>query len=154
MRAAKRSSYIVATPRRGKCCANWSALPRKPAAISNRDSASRAWTIWRRHTVTPNRLDACKQLNESYFSVLVRIERAHEGAERRGNDGFVENEENQAQVSLRFPRPLEIAARFHIPTAPTVALFINGKQIRKTQERSPAECAPELYSFKIGRAHV
>ena len=32
--------------------------------------------------------------------------------ESRGNDGRVENEENQTQVSLRFPQPLEIAARF------------------------------------------
>jgi hypothetical protein len=32
--------------------------------------------------------------------------------EDRGNDGRVENEENQTQVSLPFPRPLEIATRF------------------------------------------
>jgi hypothetical protein len=36
----------------------------------------------------------------------------HDTGERRGNDGRVENEENQTQVSLRFPQPLEIAARF------------------------------------------
>jgi hypothetical protein len=32
--------------------------------------------------------------------------------ESHGNDGRVENEENQTQVSLRFPQPLEIATRF------------------------------------------
>jgi|SRR5580698_11376789 hypothetical protein len=47
------------------------------------------------------------------------------------------------------PGPWKSLRDSHIPTAPTVALFINGKQIRKTQERSPAECAPELYSFRL-----
>ncbi len=108
----REAMYIVATPRHGKCCASWSALPRQPTAILNPDSPSRAWTSWQRHTVIPNRLDACKQRNESYFSVLLRSVRAHETGERGGNDGRVENEENQTQVSLRFPQPLEIAARF------------------------------------------
>src|SRR5271163_4959147 len=39
-------------------------------------------------------------------------ERLNETGEDRGNDGRVENEENQTQVSHPFPRPLEIAARF------------------------------------------
>jgi hypothetical protein len=48
------------------------------------------------------------------------------------------------------PGPLEIAARFpHSHRAGGCSLFINRKQIRKTQERSPAERAPELYSFRL-----
>src|SRR5208282_2471492 len=42
----------------------------------------------------------------------ARGARKNETAEGRGNDGRVENEENQTQVSPRFPQPLEIAARF------------------------------------------
>jgi hypothetical protein len=47
------------------------------------------------------------------------------------------------------PGPWKSLRDSHIPTAPAVALFINRKQIRKTQERSPAERAPELYSFRL-----
>jgi hypothetical protein len=80
--------------------------------------------------VIPNRLDACRQLNESYFSVLVRSARAHETGEHRGNDRRVENEENQTQVSLRFPQPLEIAARF--PHSPRAARLQQGTSAAAT----------------------
>ena len=57
----------------------------------------------------------------------------------------VENEENQNEVSLRFPRPWKSLRDSHIPTAPATAIFLTGISIRKTQERSPAERAPELH---------
>ncbi len=49
-----------------------------------------------------------------------------------GNDGRVENEENQTQVSLRFPQPLEIAGA--IPTFPQLLLRV---EKWKTKSRFP-----------------
>ena len=53
----------------------------------------------------------------------------------------MENEENQNQVSLRFPPPLEIAPRFpqsHNPTTPTTILPFPKLKIKKP-ERSPSD---------------
>ncbi len=58
--------------------------------------------------------------------------------ERRGNAGPWKTKENQNQVSLRFPPPLEIASDFHIPTAPMTSLPSDPKPNRKPKERSPA----------------
>jgi hypothetical protein len=57
----------------------------------------------------------------------------------------VENEENQNQVSLRFPPPVEIAARFPHSHRAGDCCLSNQKTNPKTQERSPAERAPELH---------
>jgi hypothetical protein len=47
------------------------------------------------------------------------------------------------------PSPWKSLRDSHIPTAPAIVLFINRKQIRKTQERSPAQRAPELHPFRL-----
>ena len=55
-----------------------------------------------------------------------------------GNDGTVENMENQNQVSHLFHRPLEISQTprdFHIPTAPTACPLTNQNQERKSPLR-------------------
>src|SRR5450759_1039464 len=49
-------------------CANCPALCRKQAPISNRSSASRAWTGLRLRRATPSRPGECKKPNESSFS--------------------------------------------------------------------------------------
>jgi hypothetical protein len=51
--------------------------------------------------------------------------------------------------SLRFPLPLEIAARFPHSHRAGDCSFLTRKQIPKTQERSPAERAPELHPFRL-----
>ena len=62
--------------------------------------------------------------------------------ERRGNDGRMESEENQKQVSLPFPPPLEIAGA--IPTfPPRRPLFLYSKS---KPERSPS-LPPSLTSL-------
>jgi hypothetical protein len=61
----------------------------------------------------------------------------------------VENEENQNQVSLRFPPPLEIAARFPHSHRAGDGYFSNQKTNPKTQERSPAHRVPELHPFRL-----
>jgi hypothetical protein len=69
--------------------------------------------------------------------------------ERRGNDGCLENEENQTPVSLRFPEPLEIAARFPHSHRAGDEWFSNQKNKTPNQERSPAEHEPELHPFRL-----
>ena len=53
-----------------------------------------------------------REAKRKLFACSTRGARKNETGEDRGNDGRVENEENHSQVSLRFPQPLEIAARF------------------------------------------
>jgi hypothetical protein len=48
--------------------------------------------------------------------------------------GRVENEENQTQVSLRFPQPLEIAARFPHSHRSGAVCISGKKQIRKPKK--------------------
>src|SRR4029077_11363463 len=62
-------------------------------------------------------------------------ERVNETREDRGNDGRVENEENQTQVSLPFPRPLEIATRF--PHSHRPYDFCVSKPSKPNKERRP-----------------
>ncbi len=49
----------------------------------------------------------------------------------------VETQENQPQVSPRFPRPWKSLRDSHIPTAPTTMLPFAQKSQVKTTERSP-----------------
>jgi hypothetical protein len=57
----------------------------------------------------------------------------------------VENEETKIRFPFVSPRPWKSLRDSHIPTAPATAVFLTGISIRKTQERSPAERAPELH---------
>jgi hypothetical protein len=59
----------------------------------------------------------------------------NEAREDRGNDGRVENEENQTQVSLPFPPPLEIATRF--PHSHRPYDFCASKPSKPNKERRP-----------------
>ena len=67
--------------------------------------------------------------------------------ERRGNDGRVENEETKSGVPIRFPQPLEVATRFHIPTAPTVYLCLPNEQ--QTKKRSRVLRSPHFQPFRL-----
>ena len=68
--------------------------------------------------------------------------------ERCGNAGRWKAKENQNQVSLRFPPPLEIAARFpHSHSADDESSPLK-KTTRKTSERSPYPSASLICSFR------
>ncbi len=99
MSAAKKSMCTGVTPRRGKRCANCHALGRKPAAISNRNSASRALTGLRLRTATPSRPGQCKKPNESSFSPSGRSVEVHNTGRAPWKSRAVENEETK----IRFP---------------------------------------------------
>jgi hypothetical protein len=69
--------------------------------------------------------------------------------ERRGTDGPWKTKENQNQVSLRFPPPLEIAARFpHSHRADYETLSPQKKQPRKPTEKEPPHRASPFPSFR------
>src|SRR6202171_311235 len=130
--------YIGVTPHRGKRSGNSPALCQMHKAISNPDSASRAWTGSPTRTATLSRPGTCKKPSASSSSASARSAGAHEHRRALWKCRAGENEENQTHVSLLSHRPWKSLLRFpHFHRAGYGSLFSSENDKKKPQKGAP-----------------